>query len=414
MSNFQNIQLFINKFDIFPLETKSTINRYRLVNNYCDVEINDNVKKIIDIINENYGIYYDDFIVKCKEFFNSDISELNKILKLLFNKGIITNEMYFKNEQENELTYYRNRFHFLWLRIKLIDTEKYRETIKKLSFTFSKHFFLSVLVLFFAAELYFIILSSNKAWLNSLHYYSNFEYIYILSFSVVMTFIHELGHITAAIKYGAKTGGIGFGIYFYFPVAYADVHESWNLSLKQRRIVSIGGLYYNLIFLIPFYCITFYTKSKGMFDFIIACHFAAIFLFNPFLKMDGYWFLSDVLGIPNLKTKIQLFKQKYLYPKLLNKPTDNIFRYYPRNIKRGVIIYLVFSQLFMFTFISFLLYTGAKLLINIHDYINQFNQLIVAFNTEQFNHLIHNILILIIFFRILYVYSKNIIKRIFR
>ena len=41
--------------------------------------------------------------------------------------------------------------------------------------------------------------------------------------------------------------------YITFPVFYTDVTDVWCLTRRQRVIVNLGGVYFQLIFLIPFF-----------------------------------------------------------------------------------------------------------------------------------------------------------------
>ena len=84
---------------------------------------------------------------------------------------------------------------------------------------------------------------------------------------------------------------------------FADVTDSWKLNNKQRMVIDIGGLYFQLIasclyifiFLISDYNVFFIT---ALFSFAIG-----IFNLNPFVKMDGYWLLSDFINCMDLNTQ---------------------------------------------------------------------------------------------------------------
>ncbi len=195
----------------------------------------------------------------------------------------------------------------LWVRCKLIDTEKHQEFFKFISFIFSKAFVFPAFFLFFTFDIIFLILYFFTSWGKHLVYYSSLDYFLMSFYSFITIWLHEIGHISAAKKYGAKTGGIGFGIYYYFIVAYADVRETWNLPMYQRRVVSIAGFYCNIIATIPLFILVFWLNSKTIADFLLLFHILFIYTFNPFLKMDGYWFLCDVLGVPNLQTRIKIY-----------------------------------------------------------------------------------------------------------
>lgn len=115
--------------------------------------------------------------------------------------------------------------------------------------------------------------------------------------------IHELGHIGACAKYGLKHGGIGFGFYFILPVMYADITNIWLADKPRRLIANLAGIF-NEVFYAALLgiCylltdnITFLAASIGIFSFVI-------WEFNPFVRFDGYWVLSDLTNTPNLLMK---------------------------------------------------------------------------------------------------------------
>ena len=115
--------------------------------------------------------------------------------------------------------------------------------------------------------------------------------------------IHELGHIAACSRLGLKHGGIGFGMYFIFPVMYADVTCIWQANRAERMIANMGGIFTQIIYSIifsTFFLIfqnpTFYLISKTVF-------LGALMQLYPFGKLDGYWVLSDLIKVPNLLPK---------------------------------------------------------------------------------------------------------------
>lgn len=119
----------------------------------------------------------------------------------------------------------------------------------------------------------------------------------VLLFSVMM---HELGHAAACSNRGVRHGPIGIMIYTVFPALYTDVNEAWRLCSRDRLLVDSAGL-----------LMSFLLASAGAAMFLIAPNYPSAVLLvlndslllvnlNPFLKMDGYWIISDLLRVPNL------------------------------------------------------------------------------------------------------------------
>ncbi|WP_147288481.1 hypothetical protein [Rikenella microfusus] len=112
---------------------------------------------------------------------------------------------------------------------------------------------------------------------------------------------HELGHAAACKFFRVDHGPIGFAIYLIFPVFYTDISNVWTLSRKKRTVINFAGVYFQLIFLIPLLVIYLLTDSELLKYCIVIINFNFIFTLNPFFKFDGYWVMSDLLGVPNLR-----------------------------------------------------------------------------------------------------------------
>ena len=111
---------------------------------------------------------------------------------------------------------------------------------------------------------------------------------------------HELAHAAACTNRGVRHGPIGFMIYTIFPAMYTDVSDAWRLPARDRLVVDGAGI-----------LTSFLLASLGAALFLISPNAPSAILFllndslvlvnlNPFLRMDGYWLISDLLRVPNL------------------------------------------------------------------------------------------------------------------
>lgn len=116
--------------------------------------------------------------------------------------------------------------------------------------------------------------------------------------------IHEFGHVAATARAGVKHGGIGFGLYAYlFPVLYADVTGIWLASKQERIIANLAGIYSQVLYgaaLTGGYLLSGYAPLRFAAG---AVSLMALWQFNPFVRHDGYWLLSDLTNTPNLLPK---------------------------------------------------------------------------------------------------------------
>lgn len=125
--------------------------------------------------------------------------------------------------------------------------------------------------------------------------------IYFFILMAASTTFHEIGHASSANHFGAKHGGIGGGFYLFTPVYYADVTDVWRLPKKQRIVVNLAGMYFELIFcsLIVIFA-TLVLKNSFLAVLASIVCIKTLNNLNPFLRSDGYWILSDIINKPNL------------------------------------------------------------------------------------------------------------------
>ncbi|MBA6231891.1 MULTISPECIES: hypothetical protein [unclassified Colwellia] len=177
--------------------------------------------------------------------------------------------------------------------------------------------------------------------------------IFIIYFFSVL--FHEIGHASALVKYTDRAGEIGFGLYYIFPVLYADVNESWTLTKSQRSWVSFGGVFFQLIFLLVVisYGIVFESATAISASNLITI--SIIFTLNPLFKFDGYWILCDVLDVNNL--------HRYV--------SRGLFSFSAAGVKNVIFsyCYLGIAVLYILLIISFL-NNQFTLLVSLYDGVN--------------------------------------------
>ncbi|MFW5700349.1 MAG: hypothetical protein ACOCWM_01560 [Cyclobacteriaceae bacterium] len=128
-------------------------------------------------------------------------------------------------------------------------------------------------------------------------------WIHFMIFGILSVTFHELGHVTAANFFGAKHGGIGGGFYLFSPVYFADVTDIWKLPSRQRIVVNLAGIYFELIICSIYMIVGVIFQFQFLSVIAVFIVLNTLLNLNPFLRSDGYWILTDVLEIPNLYKK---------------------------------------------------------------------------------------------------------------
>jgi ligand-binding sensor domain-containing protein len=121
--------------------------------------------------------------------------------------------------------------------------------------------------------------------------------------SIIGVLCHELGHVSACRRFDCTHGAVGVGLYAIMPVFYSDVTAAWQLSRRQRMIVDAGGIYFQLLYALLLYGLYVITGWPAALAALLINDSAILLSLNPIFRFDGYWFFSDLIGVPNLRRR---------------------------------------------------------------------------------------------------------------
>jgi len=131
----------------------------------------------------------------------------------------------------------------------------------------------------------------------------------ILFLALFSILAHELGHGTALLRFGARPGKIGFGLYFLMPAFFADVSQVWRLPRHARLTVDVGGVYFQQAVFVIYAAGALYWHSLEFAAACFAIDAMTVFALNPVFRFDGYWLLADWLALPNMhRDAVRLLK----------------------------------------------------------------------------------------------------------
>ena len=145
-------------------------------------------------------------------------------------------------------------------------------------------------------------------WLYVLHGpTSSFEMVvarpglFLLIFAgiVAAAAFHEFGH-AAALRYGGgRAGRMGFGFYLALPAFYTDVSEGYRLPRRDRIRTDLGGPYFHLLLMLPIAGLHAATGQEFWNLLIVLIDVEVVRQLLPLGRLDGYWLLADLTGIPD-------------------------------------------------------------------------------------------------------------------
>jgi putative peptide zinc metalloprotease protein len=130
------------------------------------------------------------------------------------------------------------------------------------------------------------------------------DLLIVLGLSLVAAVFHECGHATGCRYGGARPGVIGVGIYLVWPSFFTNVTDSYRLSRAGRLRTDLGGLYFNLIFMLALAGIYVATSAQVLLLVIAVTHLEMLDQLLPIVRFDGYFILSDLIGVPDLFARV--------------------------------------------------------------------------------------------------------------
>ena len=129
--------------------------------------------------------------------------------------------------------------------------------------------------------------------------------IAVFALTVVSLVFHEFGHASACRYGGACPGCIGFGIFLVWPSMYTDVTDVYRIGRGGRIRTDLGGVYFNVVFMLILLGCYALTGQTFLLSAIYLGHFEVLEQLMPAVRLDGYYILGDLAGVPDLYGKIR-------------------------------------------------------------------------------------------------------------
>ncbi|MFA1540838.1 hypothetical protein [Actinomadura monticuli] len=175
-----------------------------------------------------------------------------------------------------------------------------------------------VMVAGFLASEAWVFSSRSIAEAISLAIMNPVSILLVMALGVASCAFHEVGHATACRYGGVRPGAMGCGIYLVWPAFYTDITESYRLGRGGRLRADLAGVYFNAIFVIGLTLLYLQTGFEPLLIAVLYVNLEMIQQLLPTLRFDGYYIMSDLVGIPDLF--------KYIGPilkrTLLRRPAD--------------------------------------------------------------------------------------------
>ena len=128
--------------------------------------------------------------------------------------------------------------------------------------------------------------------------------------------LHEFGHGLACKRFGGQCHEMGVMLLVLMPCLYVNVSDSWLINSKWKRaLIAAAGMYVELV-LSAIAVFVWWFSHPGLINQLalnlvfVSSVSTVLFNANPLLRYDGYYIVSDLLEIPNLRSKATRILQR--------------------------------------------------------------------------------------------------------
>ncbi|GAA3066499.1 hypothetical protein GCM10010464_33540 [Pseudonocardia yunnanensis] len=126
----------------------------------------------------------------------------------------------------------------------------------------------------------------------------------VLAVILAVAAFHECGHAAACRYGGARPGAMGIGLYLVWPVFFSTVTDAYRLGRAARLRVDLGGVYANAVAMTVIGMAYLTTGSPWLLVVLVALHIETMWQFLPSVRLDGYYILADLVGVPDLFARL--------------------------------------------------------------------------------------------------------------
>jgi putative peptide zinc metalloprotease protein len=181
-----------------------------------------------------------------------------------------------------------------------------------------------VLQVFFAPPILLstmLVIVAAHAWLYLVHgvsdslraaVYTPGGLVLALALMAVSAIFHEFGH-AAGLRYsGGNVRGMGAGLYLVYPTFYTDTTDAYRLGRLAKLRTDLGGIYFHLIFALGIIILYFLSGQEILLAVVVLINGDILYQLIPYVRLDGYWVLTDLTGIPDMLSRVGPFLRSAL------------------------------------------------------------------------------------------------------
>jgi putative peptide zinc metalloprotease protein len=199
----------------------------------------------------------------------------------------------------------------LSMRVKAIGPRAIEPVTRVLQYLFVPPIAVVTLVAAVAAHIWvYRVRGLTAAFIDAL--YTPSSLLIILLVILAAAVFHEFGHASALRYGGGRARAMGVGVYTVFPAFFTDVTESYRLGRWARVRTGLGGPYFHFLFALALIGVAVAFGYEFLLVAVLLINVEIARQFIPFVRLDGYWVLADLTGVPDFFSQIGPFLRSVL------------------------------------------------------------------------------------------------------
>ncbi len=203
-----------------------------------------------------------------------------------------------------------------------------------------------------------------EEYLGTFDGFFNWEGAVLIALALALVKVaHELGHAYTAVAYGCRVHTMGVAFVVMAPLLYTDVTDAWRLKDRsKRRLIDSAGIRVELVIAaVALFAWAFLPagplRSLAFVMSAVSIASSLAINLNPFMRFDGYYLLSEALGVENLQTRAFAFGRWKLRELLFGLGMPS-----PEELPRHLINFLILYSCAVWIY-RFVLFVGIALLV---------------------------------------------------
>lgn len=289
------------------------------------------------------------------------IDSVREFLRRIENAGLLQSHGCHGDDRNSEHSFRVRPKSVLYWRIKAVDPDRLLGRLVPITNSLFSPYFGCLCASIIAVAIS-ILIRHHDEFLRSLQNGGLAVFLVTLLISFGICVIHELSHGLACKHWGGEVHELGFLLIYFNPALYCNVTDAWLFPQRRHRVYTMAaGTACDALIGAFFVFLWWLTMEFEFMQTVFAMVVLIIELkilanINPLIRLDGYYILSDILGLPNLRKRAFHFTWSTIAPRAKVDAKD---AHLPVSTKVTLFLYAMLAAPFSVLFVVWTLHRIA-------------------------------------------------------